>query len=207
MRAELFHDDGSRQWRSAEAVIRDTSRTRRDFFLVQRIDLPANLSVGKYNLKVTVRDRLAGEGGAEAELAVPIQIVADAGLLGGGDPVTPPAAKPVSSAPVAGPNRSVPRPRHRWWPSRGASICQSGIHAKGMSAKPPSPLCSETGRARCGVAWPRLSPKSGEVPGSADRHAKCYRCTCVKSRGRRGRYPRIWVFDDLPVGDGGHGAR
>jgi hypothetical protein len=104
MRAELYHDDGSRQWRSSEAVIRDTSRTRRrDFFLVQRIDLPSNLSVGKYNLKVTVRDRLAPGGGAEAEIAIPIQIIADAGLLGGSDPIPKTPAKPVLNAPVAGP--------------------------------------------------------------------------------------------------------
>lgn len=83
---ELFHADGSRQWRSGEAVVRDQARTRRrDFYLVQRIDLPANLSVGRYNLKVTVRDRLAsGSGGGrpEVESIIPIQIVADAGLLG-----------------------------------------------------------------------------------------------------------------------------
>jgi len=82
--------------------VRDRSRTRRrDFYIVQRIDLPANLSVGKYNLKVAVRDRHA-PGGAEAEAVVPIQIVADASLLAGGEP---PAriAQAVRGAPVAGP--------------------------------------------------------------------------------------------------------
>lgn len=102
IRAELFHDDGSRQWRSAEALVRDTARTRRrDFFLVQRIDLPANLSVGKYNLKVAVRDRLAGD--ALVETTIPITIVADPGLLGGGVSPMDAAPAPIAGVPVAGP--------------------------------------------------------------------------------------------------------
>ncbi len=102
IRAELFHDDGSRQWRSAEAAVRDIARTRRrDFFLVQRIDLPANLSVGKYNLKVTVRDRLGGD--AVVETTIPITIVADPGLLGGGPSPMDAAPKPTAGVPTAGP--------------------------------------------------------------------------------------------------------
>lgn len=102
IRAELFHDDGSRQWRSAEAAVRDIARTRRrDFFLVQRIDLPANLSVGKYNLKVTVRDRLGGD--AVVETTIPITIVADPGLLGGGPSPMDAAPKPIAGVPTAGP--------------------------------------------------------------------------------------------------------
>lgn len=102
IRAELFHDDGSRQWRSAEALVRDTARTRRrDFFLVQRIDLPANLSVGKYNLKVAVRDRLAGD--SLVETTIPITIVADPRLLGGGISPMDAAPAPIAGVPVAGP--------------------------------------------------------------------------------------------------------
>jgi|GEM_PF-2795082 len=80
---ELWHDDGSRQLRLPTATITDVSRTaRHDFFLVQRVDLPPNLSVGKYNLKVTVRDTGA-EGSPRAEAMIPIEIVADPTLLGG----------------------------------------------------------------------------------------------------------------------------
>jgi hypothetical protein len=102
-RIELFHDDGSRQWRADEATIRDHTLTRRrDLYLVQRIDLPANLSVGKYNLKVTVRDRLAaGSTGAECETIVPIEIVADARLVA--EPPRPAASRVTARAPYAGP--------------------------------------------------------------------------------------------------------
>lgn len=114
---ELWYDDGSRQWRAPAATIRDSSRTRRnDFFLVQRIDLPANLSVGKYNLKVTVRD-LGAAGSPQAESIVPIEIIADQSLIGGAsrpltkgqaaeDPAASVAAKPpipVRTAPVVFP--------------------------------------------------------------------------------------------------------
>lgn len=102
-RIELFHDDGSRQWRADEATIRDHTLTRRrDLYLVQRIDLPANLSVGKYNLKVTVRDRLAaGNTGAECETIVPVEIVADARLVG--EPPRPSPSRATARAPFAGP--------------------------------------------------------------------------------------------------------
>lgn len=102
-RIELFHDDGSRQWRADEATIRDYTLTRRrDLYLVQRIDLPANLSVGRYNLKVTVRDRLAaGRTGAECETIVPIEIVADARLVT--EPPRPTASRVTARAPYAGP--------------------------------------------------------------------------------------------------------
>jgi hypothetical protein len=71
----ILDADGSTQWRQAEGVVRDTSRSRRtDYFLVQRIDLPRTLSVGKYTLKVIVRDKSAG---AEVETNIPIQIIAD----------------------------------------------------------------------------------------------------------------------------------
>lgn len=71
----ILDADGSTQWRSPEGSVRDVSRSRRsDYYLVQRVDLPKNLSVGKYTLKVIVRDKAAG---AETETNIPIQIVAD----------------------------------------------------------------------------------------------------------------------------------
>lgn len=76
----LYHDaDGLLAWRMPAQEIRDVSkRRRRDFFVVQRIDLPETLSVGAYRLKVTLRDRAAG---AIAEQILPIQIVADPALV------------------------------------------------------------------------------------------------------------------------------
>jgi hypothetical protein len=42
------------------------------------IELPATLSIGRYNLKVTVTDRTTG---AQAERVLPIEVVADARLV------------------------------------------------------------------------------------------------------------------------------
>ena len=75
----LWHDaDGSAQWKHPEQTVVEVSRNRRrDFYLVQQVELPANLSVGKYNLKVSVRDRVSG---AVDEAQIPIVIVADPAL-------------------------------------------------------------------------------------------------------------------------------
>jgi hypothetical protein len=55
-------------------VVPDQSRTRRhDFFLVDKIRLPANLTIGRYLLKVTIIDQLSNR---IAETTVPLQIVA-----------------------------------------------------------------------------------------------------------------------------------
>ncbi|MCG3124283.1 MAG: hypothetical protein GIKADHBN_02740 [Phycisphaerales bacterium] len=73
---ELIHNaDGRQQWyRPAQTVV-DTSRTRRrDFYLVNTIDLPATLSVGAYSLKVTIRDK---NSGASDERVIPLEIIAD----------------------------------------------------------------------------------------------------------------------------------
>ena len=71
--------DGLAVWRQRPVEVVDHARTvRRDFFVVQLIELPARLSVGKYVLKVKVRD-LHGETMHEA--SQPIEIVADAALL------------------------------------------------------------------------------------------------------------------------------
>lgn len=72
----LWASDGSLQWKQAEESLVETGRRkRRDFFLVRQIELPQTLSVGKYTLKVTVRDRTSG---ASDELTLPLSVVADA---------------------------------------------------------------------------------------------------------------------------------
>lgn len=79
-RVSLYHADGTLAWRTPEETLRDASRNvRRDFYLVQRIDLPPTLSVGSYNLKVTVRDL---QSGATAERVIPLSVVADPDLAG-----------------------------------------------------------------------------------------------------------------------------
>lgn len=77
----LWHDaDGSMQWRKPEQTVIEVGRNkRRDFYLVQQVELPPTLSVGKYNLKVTIRDKVTG---SVDERSIPIKIVADAGVLG-----------------------------------------------------------------------------------------------------------------------------
>lgn len=77
--AMLYHDtDNLPVFNFGEQALRDTSRDkRRDFCVARRIDLPATLSLGRYNLKVTVHDKA---GNASAEAIIPIQIVADASL-------------------------------------------------------------------------------------------------------------------------------
>ncbi len=71
----LYHDsDGLLAWTRPEVTIRDTTRRqRRDYYLVQRLELPSTLTIGKYNLKILVRDKLTG---AEAETTVPLSMVA-----------------------------------------------------------------------------------------------------------------------------------
>lgn len=74
----LYHADGTLAWRQTDQETIDFSRNqRRDFFVVQRIELPETLTVGSYNLKVTMRDKATG---AIAERTLPITIVADAAL-------------------------------------------------------------------------------------------------------------------------------
>lgn len=71
--------DGLAVWKHAPVQITDTSRNQRhDFFVVQLIDLPARLSVGKYRLKVRITD-LAG--GSVDETTTRLQIVADKSLV------------------------------------------------------------------------------------------------------------------------------
>lgn len=69
----LYTADGYQALHRPEQVVRDvTRRPRRDYFMVQRITLPPTLAIGRYTLKVTVRDKATG---AEAESNVPIRVV------------------------------------------------------------------------------------------------------------------------------------
>ncbi len=71
----LYHDaDGLRVWSTPESKIVETSRVRRrDFYTVHTIELPANLSVGSYKLKLVVRDATSG---SVADVNVGIKVVA-----------------------------------------------------------------------------------------------------------------------------------
>lgn len=70
----LSKDDGSVAWSREWLPLRDESdRAREEFFLSERIDLPASLAPGRYVLKSTVRDEATGR---IAERSVPIEIVA-----------------------------------------------------------------------------------------------------------------------------------
>lgn len=68
-------------WRLPAQDISDFSRNRRrDFFVIQVIKLPATLSVGSYDLKLSVRDRTTQ---AVAERIIGIDVVADASAIRG----------------------------------------------------------------------------------------------------------------------------
>jgi hypothetical protein len=73
--------DGIPVWREDWQPGVDTSRKQRDdFFIVQVVTLPERLSVGRYNLKIRIRD---DRSGAEAETAIDFEMVADARMAGG----------------------------------------------------------------------------------------------------------------------------
>lgn len=69
------HRDGIPVWQLNWQPAVDRSRKKRqDFFITQLITLPDALGVGKYNLKVRLRDE---KSGAEAERSISIEMVAD----------------------------------------------------------------------------------------------------------------------------------
>lgn len=71
--------DGIPVWRESWQTGVDKSKNRRDdFFMVQVVTLPKALSVGRFQLKIHVRDE---NSGAEAEAAVEIEMVADPRLV------------------------------------------------------------------------------------------------------------------------------
>lgn len=81
-RLDLFHAAGSADtlvWKRDEQPINDFSRhKRRDFFVVQVVELPPTLGVGSYRLKVTMTDKATG---AVAETLVPFEVVAHTSAL------------------------------------------------------------------------------------------------------------------------------
>jgi len=76
----LYHKaDGRLAWRKPAERVIDTSRNRRrDFYLVTHIELPSTLTVGSYELHVTIKDETTG---TSDEFAVPIGVVADPALV------------------------------------------------------------------------------------------------------------------------------
>jgi len=77
----LFNDaDGLAVWRQEPVeIVDESSNQRRDFFVVQLIELPARLGVGKYSLKIRVTDKQAG---SLDETTLPLQFVADQKMVG-----------------------------------------------------------------------------------------------------------------------------
>ncbi len=75
---QLFHAAAEADtvvWSRPFQEINDFSRKRRrDFYTTQVIDLPANLGVGSYRLKVSMSDKASG---AIAEAIIPIEFVAE----------------------------------------------------------------------------------------------------------------------------------
>lgn len=73
-RLELYHvADDLNTWNRAAEVDKTTSRNRvRDYYLINQVTLPSNLSIGKYHLKVVMRDLVTGN---MAETIIPIEIV------------------------------------------------------------------------------------------------------------------------------------
>lgn len=66
--------DDLNTWNRAAETVRDESRNRlRDYYLTNRVWLPATLGVGRYNLKIVMRDLI---GDKIAETIIPIEIVA-----------------------------------------------------------------------------------------------------------------------------------
>jgi hypothetical protein len=77
----LYTEDGLPVWKHRPAEVVDKSRTeRRDFYTTQIVELPRDVGVGKYLLKVSVTD---DANDTIAEHTVPIHIVADRSVIGG----------------------------------------------------------------------------------------------------------------------------
>lgn len=75
----LTQADGAEVWRQAPVQILDESHNvRKDFFVVQLIELPAKLGTGKYVLKVRVTDE---QGGSVDETSIALTLVADQSLV------------------------------------------------------------------------------------------------------------------------------
>lgn len=73
-RLELYHTaDDLNTWNRSAETDRTVSRNRvRDYYLINQVTLPGNLSIGRYHLKVVMKDRI---GGDMSEAIIPIEIV------------------------------------------------------------------------------------------------------------------------------------
>ena len=70
----LYTETGLPVWQDKTETIADQARRRRhDFFVVKKTTLPANISIGRYLLKVTIVDQQASR---VAEATIPVQFVA-----------------------------------------------------------------------------------------------------------------------------------
>lgn len=73
--AVLYTEGGMEVWRDKPQSVTDSARNRRqDFFIVQRMGLPATLPIGRYLLKVTIEDKQSHH---VAEATQPLLIVAE----------------------------------------------------------------------------------------------------------------------------------
>lgn len=81
-RLEVLTADGGSVWQHEEDEIVDTCRRQRsDFFLAQRVALPATMGTGDYVLKMFVEDKLSGLG---HEAVLPFTITTPSLLTRGG---------------------------------------------------------------------------------------------------------------------------
>jgi len=72
--AVLYTETGLKVWGDSTPAFTDYSRNRRhDFYLVKKITLPANLTIGRYLLKVSIVDQQANR---VSEATLPVSIVA-----------------------------------------------------------------------------------------------------------------------------------
>jgi len=76
----LFHDPSGLQAKfiPPKTVVDTTRNKRRDFYLIQQIELPATLTICKYDLKITVKDMTSS---SEAEAVLPVKVVADSSAV------------------------------------------------------------------------------------------------------------------------------
>ena len=101
--AILYKDDGQRVWQNRKETTVDRARNRRqDFCVAQRVNLPPNLPVDRYILKVTVTDEQVKR---LAEATIPIELVAQL------DPYQQEQHKPVNVGPIARPGATDEEPR------------------------------------------------------------------------------------------------
>lgn len=82
----LYHDPSEdlQAWHQPRSRVVSTSRRhRQEFYLVNQVRLPANLTVGRYRLKVITRDETSG---SVSESWVPLAVVAGTGSVAAGNP-------------------------------------------------------------------------------------------------------------------------